>query len=182
MWQMKHDETTCCDLGHNSFSISSSPNSKGCFITQKFTDLTCASFNWISTLRELPDIVELNRVNRKNSFRASNFPILMMGDLVSEADFWVRKVLRLRQVRFVALHGTRLVIFHAKGADMTLIDINQFTSVTRKGPATFILYMVDGEVAQWRCKSTADRESWAEHIQSVIDRDLMCAFRHKRRI
>ena len=183
MWQLKHGETSCCDLGNNQFSVSSSPNSKGCFFTIKFTDLTSASFNWINSLRELPKTIDLSFTNRKNSFKASNFQVLIMGDLIQHqlnGSFNLKNALGWTRPCFVALHGCRLVIFRGKGSQMDLIDLDQFTSIQRVDSTHFSLQTGDGEVTLWECKSVREKESWMEHIQTIIQMATKCARRQHR--
>lgn len=171
--QLGKGETECCDLGSNAFSVSSSLRGKGCYFNHTFTELLTASFNWITNIRELPTTIELHRVNRRNSLRGSNFPILCMGYLSLLSSSSIKRAFGFRDQRFTLLHGCRLVSFpQSKGAELEVTEIDQFTSIEIWNERDFTLRTINGSLTTWSGSTAREATAWATAIQKVIDARL----------
>lgn len=169
--QLSHGETTCCDHGNQTFSVASTPSCKGCSFHLTFEDLLSSSTIWVDLLRELPTARDLIRVHRKNSLRASNFPINKMGMLSVDSDSSIRRALGVHESRLGVLVGTRLVLIKSTaGSTFDFVDLDQFTAVDKLQDATvaFIVRNVTGESRQCYCKDEAERDQWMHEIGTVV--------------
>jgi len=164
---LNRQETTTCDLGNQTFVVSSVPSSNNSF-SFALRDLLSSSMTWVSTLRELPSVMDLNRICRKNSLRASNFPIRMMGALRVHSSSTMARVLGLHDQRLAVVIGTKLVMLNSKiSSDYDFVELDTFTSVetTHNG---FLIRSVNGECLRCRCSNEADRDRWVAAVTNVV--------------